>query len=70
MAYVRCGNYDCEYHNKRRGCALKRVGISRHDKEEIREEKRELHWIIQHIVYPINRYHLSADRRKEIRWKD
>ncbi|MCH1973493.1 hypothetical protein MCI89_14185 [Muricomes sp. OA1] len=35
MAYVRCGNYDCEYHNKRRGCALKRVGISRHDKEEI-----------------------------------
>lgn len=35
MAYVRCENYDCEYHNKGRGCALKRVGISRHDKEEI-----------------------------------
>ena len=35
MAYVRCGNHDCEYHNKRMGCALKRVGISSHNKGEI-----------------------------------
>lgn len=37
MAYVRCGNHDCIYHNKRMGCTLSRVRIGQCDNEKCGE---------------------------------